>query len=271
MRAAGLQWHVQVAGAGPVMLLVHGTGAATHSWRGLLPLLAQHFTVVAPDLPGHGFTEAPAMSRMSLSGMARALQNLLWALEMVPAMATGHSAGAAILVQMVAAGQIEPRSLVGLNGALLPLGGAAGQLFSPLAKLLAGLPGLPDLFAWRAREMKVVRRLIDATGSVIDDEGVALYQRVVTQRSHAAAALAMMAQWDLRSLTDSLGRVQQPALLIAGTQDRTVPPTQSEQVAALLPNGRFVGMEGLGHLAHEEDPAGTAALMEGFARDTGVL
>ena len=58
VRAAGLNWHVQVMGSGPVLLLAHGTGAATHSWRGLAPLLAQHFTVVAPDLPGHGYTEA---------------------------------------------------------------------------------------------------------------------------------------------------------------------------------------------------------------------
>jgi magnesium chelatase accessory protein len=271
VRAGGLQWHVQGAGAGPVLLLLHGTGAATHSWRGLLPLLARHFTVVAPDLPGHGFTEAPAMSRMSLPGMARALQALLWTLDMAPAMAAGHSAGAPILVRMVLDGQLEPRALVGLNGALLPLGGAAGQLFSPLAKLLAGLPGLPDLFAWRARDRRVVRRLIDATGSTIDDEGVALYQRVVTQRGHAAAALAMMAQWDLHSLTGSFQRVEQPTLLIAGAGDRTVPPAQSVQVARLMPHGRYVMVPGLGHLAHEEDPAGTATLIEGFARETGVL
>lgn len=271
VRAGGLQWHVQVAGAGPVLLLLHGTGAATHSWRGLLPLLARQFTVVAPDLPGHGFTEAPAMSRMSLAGMARALQTLLWTLEMTPAMAAGHSAGAPILVRMILDGQIAPQALVGLNGALLPLGGAAGQLFSPLAKLLAGLPGLPDLFAWRARDVKVVRRLIDATGSTIDDEGVALYQRVVTQRGHAAAALGMMAQWDLPSLTGAFERVETPALLIAGTGDRTVPPAQSEAVAGMLPHARFVAMAGLGHLSHEEDPAGTAALIEAFARENGVL
>ena len=69
VRAAGLLWHVQVMGQGPVLLLLHGTGAATHSWRAMLPLLARHFTVVAPDLPGHGFTDAPATARLSLPGM----------------------------------------------------------------------------------------------------------------------------------------------------------------------------------------------------------
>jgi len=62
--AAGLRWHVQQFGTGPVALLVHGTGASTHSWRGLAPILAESFSVVAPDLPGHGFTEAPAADRL---------------------------------------------------------------------------------------------------------------------------------------------------------------------------------------------------------------
>lgn len=59
VEAAGLRWHVQQMGRGPVLLLLHGTGASTHSWRALMPLLAAEFTVVAPDLPGHGFTSAP--------------------------------------------------------------------------------------------------------------------------------------------------------------------------------------------------------------------
>ena len=55
----GLRWHVQRAGRGPDLLLLHGTGSATHSWAGLLPRLATRFRVIAPDLPGHGFTPAP--------------------------------------------------------------------------------------------------------------------------------------------------------------------------------------------------------------------
>lgn len=265
VRAGGLEWHVQVAGQGPVLLLLHGTGAATHSWRGLLPLLSPHFTIVAPDLPGHGFTDAPAASRLSLPGMARAIQTLLWTLDLQPVLAAGHSAGAPILVRMQLDGQLTLRGLIGLNGALLPLGGMAGQLFSPLAKLLTGLPGLPDLFAWRARDPKVVERLLQATGSRIDADGVRLYQRVVTQRSHTAAALGMMAHWDLPSLTGTFTKLDIPVLLIAGDNDKTVPPTQSEQVASLVPHGRYVALPGLGHLAHEEDPKLAARIVRDAA------
>lgn len=60
VEAGGLRWHVQVMGEGPALLLLHGTGAATHSWRDIAPLLAKTHTVVAMDLPGHGFTAMPA-------------------------------------------------------------------------------------------------------------------------------------------------------------------------------------------------------------------
>jgi magnesium chelatase accessory protein len=77
VRAAGLRWHVQVMGQGPALLLAHGTAATTHSWRALAPLLATRFTVVAPDLPGHGFTEAPPAVSLTVPGMACALAELL--------------------------------------------------------------------------------------------------------------------------------------------------------------------------------------------------
>ena len=182
VRAAGLMWHVQVMGAGPVLLLAHGTGAATHSWRALAPLLARHFTVVAPDLPGHGFTEAPATARLSLPGMAKSLHGLLQALNVKPALAVGHSAGAAILVRMALDGQVAPRGLVGLNGAFVPLEGVPGQVFSPLARLLVGLPLLPQLFAWRAKSDAAVRQILEGTGSRIDAAGVALYGRASRPR-----------------------------------------------------------------------------------------
>ena len=100
VEAAGIRWHVQRMGQGPPLLLIHGTGAATHSWRGLLPLLAPHFSVIAPDLPGHGFTQSPPAHRLSLPGMAADIGVLLRKLEVRPEIVVGHSAGAAILARM---------------------------------------------------------------------------------------------------------------------------------------------------------------------------
>ncbi len=259
--AAGLRWHVQVMGSGPVALLVHGTGGATHSWRGLAPLLARHFTVVAPDLPGHGFSAAPPLHRFSLPGMARLLAGLLTALDMPPALAVGHSAGAPILARMILDRLIAPRALVSLNGALLPPQGVAGAVFSPLAKLLVLNPLVPRLFAWRANDQKVVARLIGETGSAIDAEGLAFYSRLMRNPGHAASALSMMANWDLRPLADDLPRLPVPLVLVAGSTDRFIAPAAAVTVRDMVPGARLVRLPGLGHLAHEEKPALIADLL----------
>jgi len=271
VRAAGLMWHVQVMGAGPVLLLAHGTGAATHSWRALAPLLARHFTVVAPDLPGHGFTDTPAKPRLSLPGMARSLQGLLQVLNLTPALAIGHSAGAAILARMTLDGQIAPRGLIGLNGAFVPLEGVPGQIFSPLAKLLVGLPLLPELLAWRAKGGTVVGGMLESTGSRIDAQGVTLYARMIRNPAHAAAALGMMSQWDLQPLWHDLGRLTVPLLLVVGANDRAVPPAQAARVRDTVLGATLVSMAGLGHLAHEERPDDTAAVVLDFARQLRVV
>ena len=266
VRAAGLRWHVQVMGAGPALLLLHGTGASTHSWRDVMPLLAAHYTVVAPDLPGHGGTECPATARLSLSGMARALQGLLQVMDVRPVSAAGHSAGAAILARMTLGGAIAPGSITSLNGAFLPLQGVAAQVFSPLARVLVGLPGVPQLFAWQAGRPGTVDRLLEGTGSVLDAAGVAGYARLVADPGHVQAALGMMAQWDLAPLVRDLPRLDTRLLLVTGDRDRSVPPAQASAVSAMVPGARVVTLAGLGHLAHEERPAEAAALILEQAR-----
>ena len=222
VRAGGVRWHVQVMGRGPVLLLVHGTGAATHSWRDLAPRLARHFTVVAPDLPGHGFSGRPPAERASLPGVARSLAALLQALDVSPAVAVGHSAGAAILARMCLDGDIAPKLLVSLNGAFLPFGGWAAMLFLPMARLLSWNPLVPRLFAWRAADREALVRLLRGTGSTLDERGVELYGRLVRSPAHVGGALAMMANWDLDPLERDLPRLDTPLVLVVGEADRTV-------------------------------------------------
>lgn len=253
--AGGLRWHVQLLGAGPLILLLHGTGAATHSWRALAPLLAQRFTVFATDLPGHGFTDAPRDPHLySLPGMAGGIASLLRACDVTPVHAIGHSAGAAILVRMSLDGSLSPTRIVGLNAALLPLTGLAGTLFSPIARLLSVSSLAPRLFAWAARDRAAVERLIASTGSRLDRTGTDLYWRLISNPGHAAAALAMMANWDLQTLQSDLPRLSTPLTLLTGSVDRTVPPDEAARVGSLLPGVTLRTMAGLGHLAHEEEP-----------------
>ena len=266
VQAGGLRWHVQhfegPSDSAPCALLLHGTGASTHSWRGLAPLLAKHFNVLSMDLPGHAFTGLPpggaGAPQLSLPGMARAVHGLLQKLGCAPALVVGHSAGAAVGIRMTVDGLIQPRLLVGLNAALLPLGGLAGQLFAPAAKLMASTPFVPHLFARHAQTPAALQRLLDSTGSTLDQEGTELYRRLVASPGHAAGALGMMANWDLHSFARDLPRLAVPLLLMVGDKDRTVPPVQGAQVLARLSpaaQGRCITLPGLGHLAHEEQPA----------------
>ncbi len=254
VEAGGVAWHVQTMGEGPALLLVHGTGASTHSWRDVMPLLAQHFTVIAPDLPGHGFTSRARADGMSLAGMSRLVGDLLGTLGVRPELAVGHSAGAAILARMALDQRFAPRAIVSLNGAFLPFAGVL-RIFSPAAKFLASTSIAARVAAMRARDPTAVERLLESTGSSIDARGRALYARLVRSPGHVAGALAMMASWNLDAMPSQLRRLDVPMLLIAGANDRTIAPEQADRVAALLPHGRVERLAGLGHLAHEERPA----------------
>jgi len=269
--AQRLRWHLQVKGEGPCLLLVHGTGAATHSWRRLLPLLAERFEVLAPDLPGHGFTTTPPHHQLSLKGMAMALAALLQRLDKAPALVVGHSAGAAILARLCLDGLISPRALISLNGALLPLRGMPGHFFAPAAKLMAATPLVPRLFAWHAATPGRVERLVESTGSTLDQEGIELYRRLVASPGHVGAALAMMANWDLKPLERDLPRLQTPLYLVVGENDWTVPPSEGQRVLQRLPQAQVISLPRLGHLAHEERPAQIAELITHLARDLGIL
>jgi magnesium chelatase accessory protein len=80
----GVQWHVQTRGEGPALLMIHGTGASSHSWAALADILADRFTLVMPDLPGQGFSSALPPEEVCIEGFARRLQGLLQALGIRP-------------------------------------------------------------------------------------------------------------------------------------------------------------------------------------------
>lgn len=269
--AAGFTWHVQVMGAGPVLLLLHGTGAATHSWRALLPLLAERFTVVAPDLPGHGFTQTPGHAQMSLPGMARGVAALLKTLGLSPDLAVGHSAGAAILARMCLDGLIAPKALISLNGAMLPLPNMPTELFAPLARAMAACGLVSRLAARQAAAPRALARLINSTGSTLDADGTEFYRRVVSNPGHVAGALAMMANWSLRDLARDLKSLRVPLVLLVGAGDLTIPPSDAQRVRRLLPAAQVISWPGLGHLAHEEQPARAVALVLEKAAEFGLI
>ncbi len=269
VEAGRIRWHVQISGEGPPLLLLHGTGAASHSWRDLIPDLATDFQVVAPDLPGHGFTDTPTLSGLSLPGMAAGVSELLHTLDIRPALVVGHSAGAAILIRMALDGRISPAAIISLNGALLPFGGDANPVASSLAKVLFLNPFAPRLFAWTFAT-RDAERLIERAGSSIEARGLELYRRLASRPSHVGAALGMMANWDLVGLNADLPQLKAPLLLVVGSNDRAISPDDAARVLRLVPNARIAALDGLGHLAHEEDPAAVAGLIRAEAAASGT-
>lgn len=251
--AAGMGWHVQRAGSGPGLLLVHGTAASTHTWREMLPALAESYDVLAMDLPGHAYSGRPPHRSMALPSLAAALAGLLRQERFSPRFAVGHSAGAAIVLRMVLDGVIHPSAVVGLNAALMPFGGGLRTLFVPLARLLANTHLIPRFLARRAGEADSVRRMLKGTGSTLDEAGIMLYQRLLSRERHVEAVLSMMASWDLRPLLRELPALETPLHLIVGARDKAVDPGEAASIAARVRSARVIRLDDLGHLAHEEN------------------
>lgn len=260
-----LCWHVQVMGEGPALLLLHGTGAASHSWRGVAPALAKHYTVIAPDLPGHGFTAGRPGGGLAMPAMARAVAELMVKLELRPVAIVGHSAGAAIAARMVLDRLSAPAAIVGLGAALLPFPGLGARLFPGLARLLFVNPFAPVLFARMARRPGEVERFMPrSTGSRIDPGGLECYRRLLGTPAHCAGAITMMADWDLEALKRDLPALRTRLLLVHGDRDAAIPVSAAREAAALAPGAEVAILPGLGHLAHEERPEEVAALIAEF-------
>lgn len=267
----GLTWRVVRSGQGPALLLLHGTGASAHSWRGLTPLLAGDFTVIAPDLPGHGFTSGRPAHGPSLPGMAQAVGDLLAELQVVPSLVVGHSAGAAIALQLARDGRLAA-PIIGFNPAIAPFPGAAARLFPAFAKILFVNPFVPRIFARMARVPGEAERfLVRSTGSRIDAEGQRCYRLLLGNSHHCEGALEMMANWDLAALAAILPAVTNPVLLVHSRGDIAIPAAPIERACALLDNGELVLTDKLGHLAHEEDPTAAANRIRDFAARHAIL
>ncbi|MFK8029543.1 MAG: alpha/beta fold hydrolase BchO [Gammaproteobacteria bacterium] len=267
----GVRWSVVTRGTGPVALLLHGLGAAKHSWETMMPFLENNFTVIAVDLPGHGDSILKRRSVMSLPAMARETSRLLKELKVFPEIVVGHSAGAALGVRMTLDKLVQPKGVVAINGAFVTYGGAVGRLLAPLAGLFSASRLVTDSLARKARDPRAVERIIAKTGSTLDREAVARYSKVLQRPSHMAATFAMMSNWDLRTLRRDIRRMPVPLHLFVAEQDEAVDPQQAVDIAKTCDNASVRYLPDLGHVAHEEEPELLAGHVLRAATQCGVL
>lgn len=251
------EWHVQEHGQGPTLLLIHGAGGATHSWRDIFPLLSQGHHVVALDLPGHGSTRLGSRHRSGLDNMTEDIAAICADQGWQPQCIIGHSAGAALALRLAHRFN-GTTSVVGLNPALAPFRGLAGVLFPVAARMLAMTPFMIDVVLKSTRAPGRVASLINGTGSTLSDDALAQYTHLFRTREHVDGTLLMMAQWKLDGLLADLPKLTPRCLFLTGSQDKTVPPDTAVTAAARLPNAQVETFDGFGHLLHEENPQAIA-------------
>lgn len=262
-------WHVQDLGSGPVVLLLHGAGGASHSFRHLAPLLAARARVIMVDLPGQGFTVLSPGARCSVDAMAEDLAALVAQQDWQPVAVIGHSAGAALALRLA---ELRPLgAVIGINAALGGFEGMAGWLFPVMARLLSVLPLVPQVFSRFAGTPRQVHQLLTSTGSRIEPAGEAQYLHLVRMPAHVSATLTMMAQWNLDGLLNRLPRQTQACLLITASADRAVPPYVSQRAADAIPKAQWTDLPNFGHLVHEEAAPAVATRILDFLESQGVL
>lgn len=255
-------WHVQIIGSGPEILLLHGAGGGTHSWRALIPLLSARHRVIAVDLPGQGFSRLGTRNRCGLDPMAVDISTLCKSQGWKPIAIVGHSAGAALGLRM--AEQMPLAAVIGINAAIGGFEGVAGWLFPAMARLLAMTPMAAQVFSKMSGTAARTQSLLASTGSRIDAEAQAQYLALIRNPGHVDATLAMMAQWKLDGLQARLPQLTTAVLLITSSGDVAVPPAISQRAAARMPNAQWASISGYGHLVHEENAAAVADLVLPF-------
>jgi magnesium chelatase accessory protein len=258
--AAGLRWHVQRAGSGPTVVLVHGTAGATHTWRSVLPLLIPWAEVLTFDLPGHGFTTGATSDHLSLVGMADAVAALLRALDVRPLIAVGHSAGAAILLQLASFHEVTPQAVIGVNSALCSIN-ALGQLLLPLSRAAFDIELVRDAAAAVLRDGTLATALLRSTGTVLEPAQEARYVAMLTDATRVGAVLRMMARWDLPALQARFPLVRTPVRLVHSRNEPWVSFDELMEVTQTLPVRSVVDVTPAGHLIPDEQPARLAEII----------
>jgi magnesium chelatase accessory protein len=270
IEAGGQRWHVQLMGRGPALLLVHGIGAATHTWHELAPRLSSRFTVIAPDLPGHGFTTAPRTDHLSLDGIAIALAALLEELRISPVVGVGHGAGAAIAMRMALAEDSSLRALIGINASLTPPQSQLWTLLAPAARVGVRSPHMAEL-GRNLESGTLDSTLMSTTGSTLSASQAALYGVFLRSQRHMGAVMTVFEHWDAPRLQRDLDRLMIPVTLAVGLHDSWVPPHDADRIAMRLADARIVEVREGGHFAHEDVPEQLESIIVESARNAGLL
>lgn len=261
----------RIAGSGPVLLLIHGIGDNSTTWTPVHSRLARRFTVIAPDLLGHGLSDKPRAD-YSVAAYANGMRDLLSVLDVDRVTVVGHSLGGGVAMQfayqfpqllerliLVGAGGVTKDVNIALRLASLPGGGEALALLRlPLVapvlqtagRLLGGALGSTGLGRDIPNMLRILADLPEPTASAAFTRTL---RAVVDWRGQVVTML------DRCYLTESV-----PVQLIWGEQDAVIPMSHALMAHAAMPGSRLEIFEGSGHFPFHDDPQRFIELVERF-------
>jgi pimeloyl-ACP methyl ester carboxylesterase len=262
-----------MAGDGPAIVLVHGLAGSSTTWQEVMPALADHYTVLAPDLLGHGESAKPR-GDYSLGAYASGLRDLMVALGIERATFVGHSLGGGVALQLAYQFPERCERLV-----LVASGGLGKEVNSFLRAV--SLPGselvMPVLLSGQ------VHSVLSSISSWFVRRGIRLgatgreMWRSYTGLSETRGRLAFI--HTVRSVIDPLGQrvsardrlylaSEVPTLIVWGDRDRIIPVEHAHAAHDLIPGSTLVVVPGVGHFVPTDAPDRFLEALESFMTST---
>jgi pimeloyl-ACP methyl ester carboxylesterase len=265
----------RIAGSGPAILLIHGIGDNSTTWDGIQAKLAQRFTVIAPDLLGHGKSDKPRAD-YSVAAYANGMRDLLSVLDIERVTIIGHSLGGGVAMQfayqfphlverliLVSAGGVTKDVNFVLRFAALPMGAEAMALLrlplvQPAVQLAGQIIGKAVGTKGLGNDLANVLRILD---DLPEPTASAAFSR--TLRAVVDWRGQIVTMLDRCYLTKAI-----PVQIIWGTRDVVVPVSHAHMAHAAMPDSRLEIFEGAGHFPFHEDPARFIEVVERFIDTT---
>lgn len=265
----------RIAGSGPAILLIHGIGDNSTTWSTVQAKLAQRFTVIAPDLLGHGKSDKPRAD-YSVAAYANGMRDLLSVLDVERVTVVGHSLGGGVAMQfayqfpqlvdrliLVGAGGVTKDVNVALRIASLPMGTEALALLRlpmvlPAVQVAGRIGGLLLGKTAVGRDIpNMLRILADLPEPTASSAFARTLRAVVDWRGQVVTML------DRCYLTESV-----PVQLVWGSHDSVIPVGHGRMAHAAMPGSQLEIFDGSGHFPFHDDPDRFVELLEKFIDTT---
>ncbi len=245
----------------PPLFLIHGFASSTYTFRRIIPLLQQQFSIIAVDLPGFGKSEKPTWFIYSLQNYAELMIQCIRHFDIPSTHIVAHSMGGQIALNMA---RMAPKKI---NKLILLC--SSGYLRRARKSLILSsyLPFFERLVHYHVRKKEVIDHLKNVfyNHSLISDEIIDEFARPLKERGFYQALVRLLRhREDLEPY--QLQEIQVPTLLIWGEEDKVVPVHIGHRLVRDLPQAQLITYEKTGHLITEEKPE---HIFENILRYTG--